>query len=82
MKKSLSGKVADEEGSCTALAAERPGSQSPFVVTIEGDAKVLHVNERLTGRLAHDLNGILVSQEVATFYCVVCVIFPLIATVC
>ena len=43
----LAGEVADKKCSGAALTAERPGAQLAFVITVEGDTEVLHVDKGL-----------------------------------
>ena len=82
VEQGLAGEVADEEGPGAALAAEGPGAQFAFVVAVEGDAEVFHVDQGLTRRLAHDLDCVLVAQVIAAFHRVVGMFFPIIAAVC
>ena len=64
------------------MSAKRPGPQPAFVISVEGYAHVLHVDQRLPGRLTHDLYRILVAQEVAALYRVIGMVFPLVPPVC
>ena len=59
----------------------RAGAQASVVVAVEGHPHVLHVDQGLARRLAHDLDGVLVPQEVAALHRVVGVVFPLVAPV-
>ena len=81
VEQGLPGEVANEEGARAALAAEGPGAQVALVVAVEGDAEVLHVNQGPARRPAHDLDGILITEEVAALDRVVGVVFPIVATV-
>ena len=77
----LPGEIADEEGASPALAAECPSSQVALIVAVEGNAKMLHVNQGAPGGAAHHLDGILVAEEIAPLDRVVGVVLPVIATV-
>ena len=81
MEHGLAGEVPDEKGPGAALAPEGPGSQASFVVAVESNAHVLHVDQGLAGRLAHDLDGVLIPQVVAALHRVICVFLPVIAPV-
>ena len=81
VEQGLSGEVADEEGAGAALTAEGAGAQVAFVVPVEGDAEVLHVNEGPSGGAAHYFDSVLVAQEVTALHRVVGVVFPVIAPV-
>ena len=77
----MAGEVADEECPGAALSTEGPSAQSALVVTVEGDAEVLHVDESLARCLAHDLDGVLIAQVVAALHRVIGVVFPFVAPV-
>jgi hypothetical protein len=81
VKQGLPREVTDEESSSAALSTECPSSQTTFVVTVERDAKMLHVDKSLTGSLTHDLNGVLVSQKVTALHRVIGMVFPLVTAV-
>jgi len=81
VQQGLAGEVADKKCSGAALAAKCSDAQLAFVITVEGDTEVLHVDEGLPRRLAHDFDGVLVSQEIAAFDRVVGVVFPVVAPV-
>ena len=56
-------------------------AQPSLVVPVERHPHVLHVDQGLPRRLAHNLDRVLVSQEVAALNRIVGVVFPLVPPV-
>ena len=81
MEQGLAGEIAHKKGARPPLPAKGPGAQFALVVPVKGNPHVFHIDERLAGRAAHHLNGILVAQEIAALDGVIGVIFPIIPPV-
>jgi hypothetical protein len=81
MEDSLAGDVGHKEGSCFTLATKGTGAQMTFLVTVEDNAHMLQVDQFGASLLAHDLDSVLVTQEVAAFYGVVSVVSPVITAI-
>ena len=81
MEQSLTGKVANVEGTGAPLTTKGSGAQFAFVIAVKGNAHVFHVDQGPTGGAAHNFYGVLVAQIIAALDCVIGVVFPVVAPV-
>ena len=76
----LAGDVGHKEGPGHLLAPKAARAQATIFVAAEDDAHVLQLNKIVAGLLAHDLDGVLISQVVATFDSSQGMVLPVIAS--